>query len=206
MNHHKTKSILVLGAGGGYDVLAGFGLGLGIEENMFPIIFSDGNTKKESENKTETHKGDVCVHWASYSWTDRLDTLDSKTNSRCTPFAIEITPDTVPVCQQQREYFPEWALAKQTQRPVWAIRAVPPVVLIHALDALVKRLKIDTIVCIDAGSDAVLFGDEKQGERGSPTEEMTVLSSVYYLLTCTKSIHKAFVTCISVSLYFFFFS
>lgn len=209
MSHSKaSKSILILGAGGGNDVLAGFGLGLGLEENMFPCLSSafaekHTETKKELENKKDEKKTNV--HWANYSWTDRLDTLDPTTNSRCTPFAIKVTPETVPTCQQQRDYFPEWALAKQLQRSVWAIRGVPPPVLVHTLDVLVKRLNVDTIVCVDAGSDAVLFGDEKPGERGSPTEEMTVLSSVYYLLTNTKSISNAFVACISVRFVFLFF-
>lgn len=185
------SSILILGAGGGYDIWAGFGLGRALAERSLHLVEGP-----KTEVKSETSPK---IHWANYSWTDRLDLLDSKTNSRCTPFAIEIVPDSVPACKKQEEYFPEWALAKQLKQSVWAIRMVPPIVLVHTLTALVKRLNIDTIICIDAGSDALLFGDERKHERGSPTEEMTVLSAVYYLQSHSKIISQASIACISVS-------
>ena len=109
------------------------------------------------------------VYLANYSFTDDLYTYADKT-------IIKVTPDLVRT-KKNREYFPEHILSQFLQVPVYTVRLLGPNQVIPALTELCQKLTIDTLIAIDAGHDALLFGDEGE-DRGSPLEDMISMVSI----------------------------
>ena len=117
------------------------------------------------------------VHLANYSFTDDLYVYGEN------DVIVEITRDTIRT-KKNRDYFPEHDLARFLGVSVYTARLFGPDRLVPALSNLCSRLSIDLIVAIDAGHDALLFGDEGE-TRGSPLEDMISIISIASL-KCRK--------------------
>jgi len=126
------------------------------------------------------------VFLGNYSFTDDLHLIQDT-------HIVPVTKNTVRT-KKNKDYFPEHDLASFLDTTVYAGRLVPPPYLGFALSKLCSELDIQCIIGIDAGFDALLFGDEGQS-RGSPVEDMTSVVSLCYL---SKRI-KCLMCCVSVT-------
>lgn len=123
------------------------------------------------------------VYLANYSFTDDLYIYGDNV-------IVEITGSEVRT-KKNHDYFPEHDLARFLGVSVYTARLFGPDKLIPALTELCSRLSIDLIIAIDAGHDALLFGDEGE-TRGSPLEDLISMVSIS-TLKCRKLL-----CCISV--------
>ena len=163
LNNITNKRILLYGCGGGFDIYAGFFLYRHLSH------YSKHNT----------------VHLANVSFTDDLYTYGD------TPI-VEITSSS-PRTKKNTNYFPELDLACFLSVPIYAVRLFGPNKCIPALSELCSKLSIDLIIAIDAGHDALLFGDEGD-TRGSPLEDMISIVTISTLTCCIEKL----LCCISV--------
>lgn len=126
------------------------------------------------------------VHLANYSFTDDLHTY----RDTC------IVPITGKEARTRKNtsYFPEHDLARALGVPVYAVRLWDHLQIVPELDALVKEVGITCIVVIDAGHDAVLFGEEKN--YGSPFEDVTSVLAMHHCKLRNPSLHVE-IACIS---------
>jgi hypothetical protein len=161
-----VDDVLLLGAGGGYDIYGGYFLYRALK----------------AMNKT--------VHLANYSFTDKLHKLQSPDNP-VGPFVVPVTADT----KSDEPYFPELYLAKHLKTTVYAFRQLPPPHFHDGLQTLIRHLNVKTVICIDNGTDALLYGTEGR-QRGSPYEDMCTVVSV---LNCLNDglLEKAWLICVS---------
>ena len=143
-----SRRILIAGMGGGFDVFCGL-----------PLYFALRAEGRE-------------VTLANLSFT-AFSPLAHR--PEIAPTLIEVTPD---VLVQPGEYFPEyylsrWLATQKEPSSVYAFQKVGVQPLLHAYRALVKHLKIDTIILIDGGTDALMRGDEI--DLGTPHEDAVSL-------------------------------
>jgi hypothetical protein len=145
-----AERVLLLGAGGGYDVLG-----------AIPLL-------------VELRQRGVQAHLASVSFT-ALDRLGGAVPDTEHPILFAVsgsssTPDS---------YCPEAWLARwldhtlDDREPVWALAKAGVRPLRRALDALIRRLGIDLLVLVDGGIDLTLRGDETS--IGTPSEDLATL-------------------------------
>ena len=144
----QCERILIAGAGGGFDVYAGM-----------PLYFA---------LRAAGHE----VHLANFSFS-ALDVLDE-------PWWA---PDVAAVTTEAPDlsYFPERVLAGFLEEeghpaPIYALRNTGVVPTRRAYQTLVERLRLDAIVLVDGGSDALMRGDEFG--LGTPAEDMTSIAAV----------------------------
>jgi hypothetical protein len=90
-----STSVLLLGAGGGYDI--------------FGALYLYDLLKKSNQT----------VHLANYSFTDRLDEVKNTTS--ITPYIYKINPDSE-ATHPAHDYFPELWLAKTLNIPIYTTR------------------------------------------------------------------------------------
>jgi hypothetical protein len=159
----QARKILLWGAGGGYDIYAGFFL-----------------YKLLSKNND--------VYLANYSFSDDLFKYGKTEND----IIVEIIGNETRT-EKNIDYFPEYILAQFLKKSVFAGRLFGPDELSKSIDKLLTSLLIDLVILVDAGHDALLFGDEGR-TRGSPLEDMT---SIVSFLSNNTSIEKM-LCCISV--------
>lgn len=153
--------VLLHGCGGGFDIFNGFFL--------------------MRELKRRGHE----IHLANYTFTDDLHRYNP-TDS----MIVRITGHELRT-KKNAAYFPEADLARQTGQPVYAVRLHGPARVLPELQALCDRLAIDSIVLVDGGHDAIIFGDER--EWGSPLEDTCSIIIASQL----RVPHSKFVVCIS---------
>jgi hypothetical protein len=151
MYNIRDRNILLWGAGGGFDIYAGFFL---------------------YQHLIQRNK----VYLANYSFTDDLYKYGDD-------IIVEITGSETKTLKN-RDYFPEYDLAVFLKTTIYAARLFGPRDIIPALNNLCTKLSIDLIIAIDAGHDALLFGDEYD-TRGSPLEDMVSIISIAQL-SCEK--------------------
>lgn len=110
---------------------------------------------------------------ANHSFTDDLHVYSDAT-------VVPITSETKRT-KKNKNYFPEHTLASHLNITVYGIRLHSPIEIQYGLARLIDEKKIDLIVAVDAGHDAVLTGEEKQW--GSPTEDATMILALRGLTT-----------------------
>ena len=152
-----ADSILIAGAGGGFDIFAGL-----------PLYFALKNKGKQ-------------VHLANFTFTE----LDFVTNGDwMTESLLRVTPDTE--TRYARVYFPElylakWLVKNAEEKGVVSIytfsRNQGVVPLNQNYQHLVNVLGIDAIVLVDGGTDSLMRGDEDG--VGTPEEDLTSLAAVH---------------------------
>ncbi|HXI71461.1 MAG TPA: DUF1152 domain-containing protein [Verrucomicrobiae bacterium] len=142
----KSQNILIVGAGGGFDVFCGL-----------PLYFWLRDAGKT-------------VHLANLSFSE----LGFCEGERPTPSMLRVLPNTGGSANYFPElYLSQWLSSRFGETPVYAIErsGVKPVV--SAYEWLVQTLQPDTLILIDCGTDSLMRGDEIG--LGTPQEDMASL-------------------------------
>jgi hypothetical protein len=145
----KTRSVLVAGAGGGFDVYAGL-----------PLYFHLRNAGKQ-------------VHLANLSFTN----LAEVRRKRIGPHLVEVSADSEgPAEYFPERALARWFRAHGERIPIFCFDRVGCRPLAQAYRELLGRLQLDAIVLIDGGTDILIRGDE--AGLGTPQEDITSLAAV----------------------------
>lgn len=130
-----SKSILIAGMGGGFDVYSGLPLYLSLQEHG------------------------LNVHLANFSFSDILN-IESHTQLSNTMIGV----DAAVVNEEwyfPEHYLATWFNAKRGEGvTIWAFHKTGVVPLIENYRLLVDHLEIDAIILIDGGVDSLMHGDE----------------------------------------------
>lgn len=144
-----ATSVLVAGAGGGFDVYAGLPLALAL-----------------------WHNG-ARVHLANLSFSE-LELIDR--DSWMAENVAAVTPDsTSPDWYFPERTLARWLAAHQLPSTVYAFPPLGVQPLRAAYRHLVQTLGIDAVVLVDGGTDILLRGDE--AALGTPVEDVTSLAA-----------------------------
>lgn len=144
-----AKSILLAGAGGGFDVFSGL-----------PLYFALRAAGKQ-------------VHLANLSFTD----LPSTKAERLETALVRVTADSVgPQRYFPEKYLSAWFRKRGEEIPIYCFDRVGCVPLIAAYKKLIELLNLDAIVLIDGGTDSLMRGDEEG--LGTPEEDMASIGAV----------------------------
>src|SRR3954470_19554553 len=121
-----AETVLIAGAGGGFDVFSGL-----------PLYF---NLKAAGKN----------VHPANLSFSN----LPPDTAGRhLTPELVEVTADSVGSPRYFPEkHLCQWFREHGREVPVYAIHRTGPALVAKAYEALVHELQVDTIILVDGGT------------------------------------------------------
>lgn len=154
----NARSVLVAGAGGGFDVYAGLPLALALWESGKQVHLAN----------------------LSFSHLDGLD-LDSWLDEN----VVQVGPDTQSRDWYFPERtLARWLVAHDLPGVVHAFPKVGVRPLRAAYQVLVERLGLDAIVLVDGGTDILLRGDESG--LGTPEEDMASLAAVHGLAVPEK--------------------
>jgi hypothetical protein len=153
-----ARSVLVAGAGGGFDVYAGL-----------PLAFALQDAGRS-------------VHLANLSFT-QLEFLDL--DVWLAPDLAAITPDTMgPADYFPERTLARWLAGHDLPAMVYAFPRTGVKPLRAAYRSLVEHLGIDAVVLVDGGTDILLRGDESG--LGTPEEDLSSLAAVAGLDLPTK--------------------
>ncbi|MGS2619428.1 DUF1152 domain-containing protein [Micromonospora sp. LZ34] len=156
----QASSVLIAGAGGGFDVYAGLPLAVALWD------------------------ADVSVHLANLSFAE-LELLDR--DVWLAEHVAAVTAETAGLDDYFPERaLARWLAARDLPATVYAFPKVGVQPLRAAYRHLVARLKVDAIVLVDGGTDILLRGDETG--LGTPVEDMTSLAAVAGLDTGVKAL------------------
>ncbi|MBT9586458.1 DUF1152 domain-containing protein [bacterium] len=137
------RRILLAGAGGGFDVVAGLPL--------MEYLRGQGKT----------------VFLASLSFSDLPKARGRKVGYN----VLEVDQDSGGDDEYFPErYLSEWYAGRGLRVPVYSYKASGPMVMIDIYQDLVKELDLDTLILIDGGTDILMRGDEPS--LGTPLEDM----------------------------------
>lgn len=154
----SATSVLVAGAGGGFDVYAGLPLAVALR----------GMDKR--------------VHLANLSFSD-LDRLDL--DDWIAPDLAAVRPDSAGSDDYFPERtLARWLADHELPSTVYAFPRTGVRPLTAAYRTLVERLGVDAVVLVDGGTDVLLRGDESG--LGTPEEDMTSLAAVAALDGVTR--------------------
>jgi hypothetical protein len=135
----NSKSILIAGMGGGFDIFCGLPIYLELKDRG------------------------LNVHLANYSFTDLSTEFDELKNT------VHLTASLIGVSaavESFNPYFPERYLAQWLKEnrgddvTVWCFKKTGVHPLLENYQTLVKHLGIDAIILIDGGVDSLMHGDE----------------------------------------------
>lgn len=146
----SSERILLAGAGGGFDIFC-----------ALPLYFALRKAGKE-------------VHLASLSFS----ALSATKAERLSPVLFKVDADT----PHANDYFPEAFLStwlRETEKlevPIYCFEQTGVQPLATAYKILVEKLKLDTIVLIDGGTDSLMRGDEVS--LGTPQEDIASIAAV----------------------------
>ncbi|SDM33005.1 hypothetical protein SAMN05421823_112108 [Catalinimonas alkaloidigena] len=148
----ESKSILLAGAGGGFDIFGGI-----------PLYF---NLKKQGKK--------VILANLSFTW------LIETTSEQVFPFCYKIRSGDSDV--SGRNYFPErylklWFGLQGENVEIYGFENTGVVPLKNAYTYLIKKHEIDTVLLVDGGTDSLMFGDEDG--LGTPQEDVCSMAAVY---------------------------
>ena len=153
----SSKSIIIAGAGGGFDVYAGL-----------PLAFA-----LQQLGKT--------VHLANLSFSNLAD----RSLERVTPHVVAVVPDSGGDNYYFPERtLARWLHGQQLPSTVYAFEKVGVRPMRAAWQALCNRVGADAIVLVDGGTDILMRGDE--AGLGTPEEDMTSLAAVWRIDVPTK--------------------
>lgn len=148
----ESKTILLAGAGGGFDIFSGI-----------PLYF---NLKKQGKK--------VILANLSFTW------LSETTSEKVFPFCYKIRSGDSDL--SGRNYFPErylklWLGLQGENVDIYAFEKTGVSPLRDAYKYLIKKHEIDTVVLVDGGTDSLMFGDEEG--LGTPQEDVCSMAAVY---------------------------
>ena len=142
----KAQNVLIIGAGGGFDIYCGL-----------PLYFYLRNAGKT-------------VHLANLSFSE----LGFCEGERPVPSLMKVLPDTGGSMNYFPEvYLSQWLTLRFGETPVYAIERGGAQPVLAAYECLVRTLCPDTLILIDGGTDSLMRGDE--AGLGTPQEDMASL-------------------------------
>jgi hypothetical protein len=146
------KTVLLAGAGGGFDIYAGIPLYYALKKMGIKVVI--GN----------------------YSFTWLRDT----TAKPISPHCYEIQPFNIDT--SGRNYFPElylkkWFMGQGEDVDIYAFDRVGVEPLNKIYKTLHRMYVFDAVILIDGGTDSLMFGDEEG--LGTPQEDITSMSAAY---------------------------
>lgn len=147
-----AQSVLVAGAGGGFDVFSGL-----------PLYFGLRELGKQ-------------VHLANLSFSP----LALAAGRRLSAALMEVRADTM--CRSEyfpEKYLAEWFVSQGEQVPVYCFERTGVVPLREAYKVLVNALQVDTVIVVDGGTDSLMRGDEPG--LGTPEEDIASIAAVHQL-------------------------
>jgi hypothetical protein len=144
-----ARSILIAGAGGGFDIFSGL-----------PLFFGLRSAGKQ-------------VHLANLSFSH----LEAATGRRLAPAALEVTADSRVSTGYFPEYhLCRWFRGHGEEVPVYCLDRTGFVPLLEGYRAVVTHLQADAVVLIDGGTDSLMRGDE--AGLGTPEEDIVSIAAV----------------------------
>jgi len=148
----SSQTILIAGAGGGFDIYCGI-----------PLYF---NLKKQGKK--------VILANFSFTW------LNETTSEKVFPYCYKIRGADSDLTG--RNYFPEkylklWFGLQGEHVDLYGFERIGVNPLKEAYQYLIKKHDIDTILLIDGGTDSLMFGDEEG--LGTPQEDVCSMAAVY---------------------------
>jgi hypothetical protein len=145
----KAETVLLAGAGGGFDIFSGLPLYFGLR----------------AAGKT--------AHLANLSFSD----LEAVSGQRLTPAAIEITADSWGVAGYFPElHLCRWVRRQGDEVPIYCLDRTGFAPLLEGYRAILEKVRPDAVVLIDGGTDSLMRGDE-QG-LGTPEEDICSIAAV----------------------------
>jgi hypothetical protein len=142
----KANTVLIAGAGGGFDVFCGL-----------PLYFW---LKRSGKN----------VHLANLSFTE-LGLCDGE---RPLPSLVQVTRSTGGSQRYFPEvHLPTWLSQRFGETPIYAIERTGVRPVLGAYEWMIQTLRPDTLVLVDGGTDSLMRGDE--AGLGTPQEDMASL-------------------------------
>lgn len=152
-----AKTILLAGAGGGYDIFCGLPL--------YHVLRAQGKT----------------VHLANLSFSP-LSSADAKWHP---PHLLEVTPETQAHASYFPElHLVRWLRGQNIEASVFCFPNEGVAPLRANYRALCEKLKPDALVLIDGGTDSLMRGDETG--LGTPIEDCASLYAAQELEIATK--------------------
>ncbi|MBD1849870.1 DUF1152 domain-containing protein [Leptolyngbya sp. FACHB-711] len=152
----QSKTILLAGAGGGFDIFCGL-----------PLYFS-----LRALGKT------AYLANVSFSYLPESEV-------RLSPSLLKVTADTHrPRDYFPEQHLANWFRQQGQETPIYCFERTGFKPLLASYQALVETLSIDTIVLVDGGTDSLMRGDEIG--LGTPHEDITSIAAVDELAVKTK--------------------
>jgi hypothetical protein len=145
----EARSILLAGAGGGFDVFSGL-----------PLYFGLRATGKR-------------VHLANLSFSH----LEAATGMQLAPAALEVTADSRAHAGYFPElHLSRWFRQRGEEVPIYCFDRTGYQPLLEAYRAVVAHLQVDAVVLVDGGTDSLMRGDE--AGLGTPEEDIASIAAV----------------------------
>ncbi len=147
-----SQSILLAGAGGGFDIFSGIPLYLNLIKQGKKVILAN----------------------FSFTW------MTETTSKEVFPFCYKIRTGDSDL--SGRNYFPEkylklWLGLQGHNAEIYAFERTGVQPLKAAYKYLIKEHEIDTLLLVDGGTDSLMFGDEDG--LGTPQEDVCSMAAVY---------------------------
>ena len=145
----QSESILLAGAGGGFDIFSGL-----------PLYFGLRTAGKR-------------VHLANLSFSH----LGAATGKQLAPAALEVTADSTVNTGYFPEYhLCRWFRQRGEEVPVYCFDRTGFKPLLEGYRAVVNHLQADAVVLVDGGTDSLMRGDE--AGLGTPEEDIASIAAV----------------------------
>ncbi|MDZ4837907.1 MAG: DUF1152 domain-containing protein [Candidatus Melainabacteria bacterium] len=145
----SCKNVLIVGAGGGFDVFAGL-----------PLFFA-------------LREAGVGVHLANLSFSFRHGEISGRSFG---PNVVEVNARSTGNDYYFPEgYLAKWLSRKRMDQPIYCIRVKPVADIVKSYQRLQEHLKFDMMVLVDGGVDSLMRGDESR--IGTPLEDMMSLAA-----------------------------
>jgi hypothetical protein len=145
----QSETILLAGAGGGFDIFSGL-----------PLYFGLRQAGKQ-------------VYLANLSFSH----LEAATGRQLAPAALEITADSQVIASYFPEYhLCRWFRSQGEEVPIYCFDRTGVRPLLEAYQAVVAHVGADTVVLVDGGTDSLMRGDE--AGLGTPEEDIASIAAV----------------------------
>jgi hypothetical protein len=145
-----AETVLVAGAGGGFDIFAGL-----------PLYFA-------------LRARGARVYLANLSFSE----LDASSAERLAPALFEVTAATKSRRYYFPErHLARWFREQGDEVPIYSFDQSGVRPLLAAYRALVERLNLDTVILVDGGTDSLMRGDEVG--LGTPQEDIASIAAVH---------------------------
>lgn len=145
----RARTILLAGAGGGFDIFSGL-----------PLYFGLRRAGKQ-------------VHLANLSFSH----LEGATGRKLAPAVLEVTAESQGVLGYFPEmHLCRWLRQRGEEVPIYCFERTGFAPLREGYRAVVDQLKVDAIVLVDGGTDSLMRGDE--AGLGTPEEDIASIAVV----------------------------